>query len=152
VRDLIHAEKLDGFKDPEGRWLITSESLDRYIVEHGTRAAAEPGIARIERRLDDVVRSVEKLRESNAVGTELLAATERERDRHRADAAAVREAGLRLVASAQETNEAVQGLLGVLQRQQDALVQLLAPGSLDDLRPIARPSRGHGSPASPGGG
>jgi hypothetical protein len=135
VRDLIRAKKLDGVKDPEGRWLVTTKSLARYIAEHGTRTTTDPGIDRMERRLDDLARSVETLLESNGVGSKLLTATERERDKHRAEAAAVREAALRLVASAQETNGAVQRLLGVMQRQEEALVQLLAPGSLDDLLP-----------------
>jgi hypothetical protein len=76
---------------------------------------------------------VNALGNSNAAAERLLEATERERDKHRAEAAAVREAALRLVASAQETNSAVSGLLGVLQSQQDALIQLLAPGSPADL-------------------
>lgn len=61
--------------------------------------------------------------------------TERERDRYRAEAATVKEAALRLVGSAQETHSVVSGLLTVLEQQQEALVQLLAPGSLDDLMP-----------------
>ncbi len=91
---------------------------------------------RIERKLDDLTKSVATLHESKLETQKLLAATERERDKHRADAAAAREAALRVVAAAQEANSAMSGLLGVLQRQQDALVQLLAPGSLADLLPV----------------
>lgn len=135
VRNLIRSGKLEAGKDPEGRWLIDSTNLSEYLALYGRSKPASPGLDRIEERLDELSRSVASLRESNASATQLLEMTERERDKYRADAAAVREAALRLVGSAQETNSVVSGLLNVLQQQEDALVQLLAPGYLDDLMP-----------------
>lgn len=135
VRNLIRAGKLAASKDPEGRWLIDEASVDRYLARHGRRKPEAAGMGRIEERLDDLARSIESLRESNASARQLLESTERERDKHRAEASAVKEAALRLVGSAQETNSVVSGLLKVLQQQEDALVQLLAPGSPADLMP-----------------
>jgi Helix-turn-helix domain len=136
VRNLIRSGKLKADKDPEGRWLIDAASADRYLAEYGRRNPAPAGMERVEERLGELARSVESLRESNVSATQLLETTERERDKHRAEASAVREAALRLIGSAQETNLVVAGLLKVLKQQEDALVQLLAPGSLDDLMPL----------------
>jgi len=135
VRNLIRGGKLAAAKDPEGRWLIEEASVSAYLARHGRHKPPPAGLERIEAMLDELTRSVASLQKSNASATQLLEATERERDKHRAEAAAVREAALRLVGSAQETNSVVSGLLGVLKQQEEALVQLLAPGSLDDLMP-----------------
>jgi hypothetical protein len=134
VRDLIRAGKLKGTKDPEGRWLIEAESAEAYAATHARgKADGAADIARIEKKLDELATSVSSLRQENPLATRLLETTERERDKHRADAAAVRETALRLAASAQETHVAVSGLLNVLRGQQEALIQLLAPGSPADL-------------------
>jgi hypothetical protein len=138
VRDLVHHHKLEASKDPEGRWLIDAASADAYLAVHGSRKRADTDMQQIERRLEELVQSVASLAESNGSAAQLLKATERERDKYRADSASVREAALRLVSAAHETNSAVSGLLSVLQQQQDALVQLLAPGSLDDLLPASQ--------------
>jgi excisionase family DNA binding protein len=135
VRDLIRSGKLAGSKDLRGRWLIDAASVSGYVAKHGRRKRAALDAARIERRLEKLGRSVDSLLEANTSAAQLLEAVERERDRYRSDAAATREAALHLVASAQDTHTAVSELLGVLQKQGGALVQLLAPGSPQDLMP-----------------
>jgi hypothetical protein len=133
VRDLIRAGKLSAAKDPEGRWLIEAESARAYVAAHAPAKNAVSDVKRIEEKLDRLVSGLSELQASSATAQQLLAATERERDAHRAEASTVREAALRLVSSAQETHTAVSGLLDVMQGQQDALIQLLAPGSPADL-------------------
>jgi excisionase family DNA binding protein len=135
VRDLIRAKKLRGCKDPGGRWLVEASSVTEYLERYGRKKGGDLGQLGVERRLDELARSIDSLREAGALSARLLAATERERDRYRADAATAREAALRLVAASQETNSAASELLGGLQRQQDALIQLLAPASPADLSP-----------------
>jgi hypothetical protein len=133
VRDLIHAGKVSAAKDPEGRWLIDGESARSYVAAHAPAKTATSDVKRLEEKLDRLVSGLGELQSANATAQQLLAATERERDAHRAEASAVREAALRLVSSAQETHTAVSGLLNVMKGQQDALIQLLAPGSPADL-------------------
>jgi hypothetical protein len=133
VRDLIRAGKLTGRKDPGGRWLVEASSVAVYLERYGRKMRGDLGPAGVEQRVDELARSIDLLREASVSSARLLAATERERDRYRADAAAARAAALRLVAASQETNSAASELLGGLQRQQDALIQLLAPGSPADL-------------------
>jgi excisionase family DNA binding protein len=135
VRNLIRSDKLDGHKDPGGRWRIDAASVSDRVAKYGRRKRAESDVRGIERTLDELARSIDFLLESERSSARLLDAVERERDRHRADAATARDAALRLVASAQDTDSAVSELLGVLQKQRDALVQLLAPGSPQDLMP-----------------
>jgi chromosome segregation ATPase len=134
VRNLVRSGKLAGSKDPEGRWLIDVDSLSEYLSRHGRHKPAS-GVERIEERLDELTRSVASLSEASASATQLLELTERERDKHRAEAAAAKEAALLLVGSAREATSAVAGLLKSLQQQEEALVQLLAPGSPADLMP-----------------
>jgi hypothetical protein len=138
VRDLIRGGKLTGCKDPRGRWLVEASSVAEYLERYGRKKPGDLGHPRIEQRLDKLARSIDSLREASALSARLLTATERERDRYRADAATAREAALRLVAASQETNSAASELLGGLQRQQDALIQLLAPGSPADLPPASQ--------------
>jgi hypothetical protein len=136
VRDLIRSEKLAGSKDPEGRWLIDAASTAAYLETHGRRKPDAASVEKIERRLDDLAQEVEALKKSSVGSVDLLAAAERERDRFRAEAATAREAALRLVGSAEEKSHVVEGLLKVLQQQEAAVLQLLAPASLDDLVPV----------------
>jgi hypothetical protein len=135
VRDLIRSDKLTGSKDPRGRWRISVASVSDHVAKYGRRNRAELDAEGIERTLEKLASSIDFLLESDTSSAGLLEAVERERDRYRADAAATREAALRLVASAQDTHSAVSELLKVLQKQGDALVQLLAPGSPQDLMP-----------------
>jgi hypothetical protein len=136
VRDLIRSEKLEASKDPEGRWLIDAASAAAYLEAHGRRKPDSASAEKIERRLDELAQAVEAIRESNLGAVGQLDAAERERDRYRAEAATARGAALQLVGSAEEKSHVVEGLLRVLQQQETALLQLLAPGSLDDLMPV----------------
>jgi hypothetical protein len=133
VRDLIRSGKLEGSKDPEGRWLIDAASAAAYLATHGRRKPDAASVERIERRLDELAQAVATLKESNTDAANLVEAAERERDRYRTDAATARGAALRLVGSAEEKSQVVESLLKILQQQEAALLQLLAPGSLDDL-------------------
>jgi hypothetical protein len=135
VRNLIRSEMLKGSKDTRGRWRVDAHSVRDYAARHGHRQRSRFNTEDVERRLEELAHSVDSLIESDRSSTRLLDAVERERDRHRADAAAAREAALRLVASTQDANSAVSELLKALQQQGDALVQLLAPGSPEDLMP-----------------
>jgi hypothetical protein len=136
VRNLIRAGKLVANKAPNDRWRLDGRSVSSYLAAHGRKKQHDAVAAdEIKRRLDDLTRSIDVLMDADRSSVRLLEALERERDRYRADAAAVRAAALGLVASAQDTQSAVAQLLEVLQRQGDALVQLLAPGSPQDLMP-----------------
>jgi helix-turn-helix protein len=138
VRNLLRSGKLAGYKDPEGRWLIEVESLTEYLALHGRHKPAVPGLGELERKLDELTRAVGSLQESNFAAARLLEVTERERDSHRAEAAAARETALRLIGSSRETRAAVFQLLTAVEHQEEALVQLLTPGSLEDLMPTRR--------------
>jgi excisionase family DNA binding protein len=131
VRDWIHAGHLPARK--EGRlWLVREQDVDRLAAG---RAASQPraSTAGVEDRLRELTEAVALLNEREAASAALVEALARERDRFRADAAASREAALRVNAAAREIDRAVRGLLDVLELQSDALTQLLAPASPEDL-------------------
>ncbi len=141
VRNLIHAGKLDADKDPEGRWLIDVASAAEYLANHGRHKPATVGLEAVERKLEELARDISELRELNMSTSRLLDAVERERDRYRVDASTTRAASLSLLGASRETRSVVTGLLASLQQQEDALVQLLAPGSPEELTA----SRGRGT-------
>lgn len=87
-----------------------------------------------EARLKELEARVDQLAAAQASGADSnLSAAEAERDRSRAEASSAREAALRVNAASEELAKAVRGLLDVLTLQSDALRQLLAPASLEDL-------------------
>lgn len=135
IRDRIRAGQLDASKGPTGRWEITSASIDGYIAAHGRRRRAGEADFNQEVmcRLDELATSIDLLRKDRGASVGLLEPVERERDRYRAEAASAREAALRVVAAARDTYAAIEQLLPVLREQNDALAQLLAPGSPQDL-------------------
>lgn len=137
VRDLIRAGKLEACKRSNGRWLIDATSFRSYLASGDAQKPRRPTHREIARRLNELSAAVTALVESDRTSVSLLDAVERERDRYRADAAAVREAALRLLASAEDTQNAVVTLLNVMRTQGDALAQLLAPGSPQDLLPAS---------------
>jgi predicted site-specific integrase-resolvase len=55
VRDLIRAGKLNGTKDPEGRWLIEADSARAYAAAHAPAKTSASEIKRIEEKLDRLV-------------------------------------------------------------------------------------------------
>jgi transposase len=131
VRNWIRRGDLDARL--RGRtWVIDGASLQRLATtrpRRSDRASSGP----IEDRLEDLTAAVERLTASQSTSAELLEALRRERDRFRAEAAASKEAALRVNSAARDTHRAVRQLLDVLEHQADALTQLLAPGSPEDL-------------------
>lgn len=71
-----------------------------------------------------------------------LCEVERERDRYRSEAAAVRESALHLSRAVTEVRAGMTALLDAMDEQAEALAALLAPGAVADLLPSdSRPSR-----------
>lgn len=124
VRNWIRGGNLIATKGQNGRWLVAADS-----VEHRCRLL---GRDRLCLGASDAPRA-ESGRTAGDDSERLIAALERERDRHRSDAAAARAAAIELNAAAREIDGAVRHLLDVLTRQSDALTQLLAPGTPEDL-------------------
>jgi len=112
-------------------WRVDSASVEGYLQSHPERRPTPD--SRVTTELDHLRRDVDELRSRRDRTEDLLAAMERERDRFRSDAAAVREAALLLNSAAQETHEAVSHLVEVLAGQSAALAQLLSPGSPLDV-------------------
>lgn len=134
VRDRIIDGRLDASKGPTGRWEIASASLDGYIAAHGRRRRGEADPSQdVMRRLDELATSIDLLRKDRGASAGLLESVERDRDRYRAEAATAREAALRVVAAARDTYAAIEQLLPALREQNDALAQLLVPGSPQEL-------------------
>jgi excisionase family DNA binding protein len=126
IRNYVRAGKLEGDKDAAGSWRVSAEAVERM----STRPAL-PGdvVARVSRLAEEVG----ELRGRADTANQLVAALERERDRYRGDAAAAREAALILVGNARELDAATRTLLTALEAQANALVQLLAPATPEDL-------------------
>jgi excisionase family DNA binding protein len=130
VRVWLQRGDLEGHREgTRPVWRVTRASLDACRLQHPRRARSsiEPG------ELERLVDAVERLTTQRHDSERLIAALERERDRHRADATAVRGAAMQLNIAAGDVRDGVVKLLDVLARQSDALTQLLAPASLQDL-------------------
>lgn len=112
---------------PRGVWRIDSSSVPMAEVVDLTESADVRG------QLIDIRRVLEAVQEAQSNQTSALVAVERERDRFRAENAALRESALRLNAAARETHQAVRHLATILEEQSNALEQLLAPASALDL-------------------
>jgi len=134
IRNRLRAGTLTGGINARGRWEVDVTSVeaspanDRRNEGPGTLAALGREVKRLAAVVDDL-----KSSETPAPGH--LKAVERERDRYRADAAAARSAALSLIGAAREVDGAVRQTLRILELQSEALVQLLAPGSPEDLTP-----------------
>lgn len=129
IRNWLASRKLEGRQEgPKRVWRVSRRSVETLTpAATGTSLsvsiASDPGVRQM---LEQLI-----ARETSA--ERVLAAVERERDRYRADAAAVREAALRVNGAAQELRRVIPSLLGVLDEQSDALVQLLGPMTPDEL-------------------
>jgi hypothetical protein len=134
VRQMLREGKLEGIQAPNGRWQITCASVTGHLQKMGRTPRKDiaddlSALALQVQRLSESVDSLE--RREGAVGT--FSAISRERDRYRADVTAMRGAALEIQASTTGLTEAVQQLLVVIERQANALGQLLAPASADDV-------------------
>ena len=132
VRNWIAGERLTGWR--QGRaWVVDAASLEACAA---TRPAAPPAArkpAEVEERLRELTAAVDRLVARESDSAMLLEALQRERDRFRAEAASAKAAALRVNAAARETDKAVRQLLDVMEAQADALTQLLAPSTAEDL-------------------
>jgi excisionase family DNA binding protein len=126
IRNYVRAGKLEGDKDAAGLWRVSAETVERMSSRP---ALPVDVVARVSRLAEEVG----KLRGRADTADQLVAALERERDRFRGDAAAAREAALILVGNARELDAATRTLLTALEAQANALVQLLAPATAEDL-------------------
>lgn len=134
IRNWVRSGRLSGSQMSAGRLRVDAASVERLLSDGGDGSGATGGATQsLEATLADIRRALEDLRSRDLAATRLLEAVERERDRFRAESAALRDASLQLVSAASETDAGVRSLLEVLERQREALVQLLAPGSPEDL-------------------
>lgn len=132
VRDWIHGGQLEAEK-PGRAWIIDQASFDRFALDRPPSPSRTTSAGIGHDRLAELAAAVDRLVARESASDELLAAVQRERDHFRAEAAAAKEAALRVNSAAREIDKAVRGLLGVLELQSDALTQLLAPSSPQDL-------------------
>jgi hypothetical protein len=152
VRNWARAGKLNGRQTATKRWLITTASVDAVLsvaagpLRESTTPTVPPAPGAItpvpstntetlERRLDEATAILKDLQGRDLAAEQLVWAVEQDRDRFRAEAVALRDAALQLASAAHETDAGVRHLLEVLERQREALVQLLTPGSPQDLMP-----------------
>lgn len=143
VRNRVRSGPLRGRKDASGYWQVEAASVEEYLAAHGLEfAEADLADGAVASRIEELNVKVDALLARDAASAGLVAALEREcaslgreRDHHRADAAAAKAAALDVNAAARELDGGVRSMLEVLRRQSDALTQLLAPGSPDELTP-----------------
>lgn len=154
VRDRLHAQTLRGYQTDTGRWRVDAASVEQAVrradrgraadedLEHRVGdltaemrelAAAVRDLAAGAPRVNALEAAVAALTTRDAATMERLRGLERERDRYRSDASAVRAAALAVNAAASDLDGSVRQVLGVLVHQRDALTQLLAPGSPEDI-------------------
>ena len=130
IRNWLANHKLDGHQDGRKRvWRVTTQSVEAATPRTpGIRlsAASGDGIPAVRQMLEQLL-----ARETSA--ERVLTAVERERDRYRADAAAVREAAIRVNRAADDLRQVIPSLVGVLEEQSDALAQLLGPTTPAEL-------------------
>ncbi len=131
VRDWIRAGRLKAGRAANGRFSVDAASVEMLAGSRSSSAAATPA----DPALADILRALRELQAQELASARLLEAVERERDRYRAEASAMREAALQLSAAASETDAGVRHLLEVLGRQRQALVQVLTPNSPEELMP-----------------
>jgi chromosome segregation ATPase len=132
VRNWLGRGKLSGSQEQGNRWLVEAKSVDELLAELG-RKEPDNDIAALRREVNRLASVVEELRKEGPRSASEIEALERERDRYRADAVAMRQAALSLNAASGDVHEAVSQALSVLRHQQDALAQLLGPGTPQDL-------------------
>ncbi len=133
IRNWLHEGKLAGAQRENGRWDVDAAGVNDHLVKLGRKRSASSDTTELAgevRRLATVVEELEQRESSAATALEALT---RERDRYRAEAATMREAAIRLNAAAADAHGAMRQTLTVLEQQREALAQLLAPGSPDQL-------------------
>ena len=130
VRNWVRGGKLSATRTSAGRFLVDAVSVDAVL---GAEEAGPSGAGTEAGTLEEIRQILGELQSRDLRAARLLEAVERERDRFRAESAAFREAALQLLSAASETDSGVRRLLDVLERQREALIQLLAPGSPEDL-------------------
>ena len=154
VRDRLHARTLRGHQTETGRWRIDPTSVEQAAPRNDSGRASDEDMGHRVRELTAEMRglaaavreltagaprvnaleaTVAALTTRDAATVERLRSLERERDRYRSDASAVRAAALAVNAAASDLDGSVRQVLEVLAHQRDALTQLLAPGSPEDI-------------------
>jgi hypothetical protein len=132
IRDWVRDGRLLGQKGANGRFRVDRASAE--LLRRERVPGSEPAhAAEVVATLADISTEVEHLRDRDELYERLLAQLEAERDRYRADSSTLRGAAIELLAAARETDAGVRALLGALDRQSEALVQLLGPGTPGDL-------------------
>ena len=132
VRNLIHSKKLQGRKGEDGRWVLRATSVGDYLDAHGRRRAFNDDLTQLQRRVEEIARAVEAVRDAGPISLQLESA-DRERDRYRAEAVSARETAILALASAEGIDKTTRDLLDVMRVQRDALRQQLLPDTLEQL-------------------
>jgi hypothetical protein len=143
VRNRLRSGPLRGRQDASGYWQVEAASVEEYRAAHPSAFAdADLADSDVASRLEELGVKVDALLARDAATADLVASLQRERaalarerDHYRADAAAAKAAALDVNAAARGLDASVRPMLDVLERQRDALTQLLAPGSPEDLAP-----------------
>jgi predicted transcriptional regulator len=130
VRNLIRSRKLHGRKN-DGRWLVEAASTSRYLAAHGRRRHVDGDLVRLQQQVNELAQAVEAILQGDT-SKRSQRIVERERDQHRADLVTAKEVALGALASARATRSAISQLLEGMGKLDEALVQQLMPGSLDD--------------------
>lgn len=140
IRNRLRSGPLRGRKDASGYWQVEAASVEEYRADGSQLADADLADGDVASQLEELNVKVDELLARDAASADLVASLQRERvalgrerDHHRADAAAAKAAALDVNAAARELDGGVRSMLEMLRRQSDALTQLLAPGSPDDL-------------------
>jgi hypothetical protein len=154
VRDRVHAGTLRGQQTATGRWRIDPASVEQAVARNDRDRAGNEDMGQRVRELTAEMRelaaavrelvagaprvnaleaAVAAMTTRDAATVERLRGLQRERDRYRSDASAVRAAALAVNAAASDLDGSVREVLEVLAHQRDALTQLLAPGSPEDI-------------------
>jgi excisionase family DNA binding protein len=130
VRDRVRAGTLSGRR--EGReWRVDAANLPSKAP--ATPRALSTGV--IAQRLTDIESRLSEMSSAQQSADSAAAAIARERDRYRAEAAAAREAALRLSGVTRDAVGAARQLLEALDAQAEAIAQLVGPGSPQDVLP-----------------
>jgi DNA-binding transcriptional MerR regulator len=133
IRNWLGEGKLQGSQRPNGRWEVDGASVEAIRAKSPRSTPAEAASDEVKNQLAALRAGMEELQSDRADTRDLIRALERERDRYRGEASAVRAAALSLSGAARELDASVRGLLDVLALQADALTQLLTPNSPDEL-------------------
>lgn len=133
IREWCKGGLVDGIQTgPRQIWRVSAPSLQSFLGQRGKSPRAD-ALSQTQSAVAKLISAVAELRDGGGASPALVASLERERDRFRAEAAAVREAALLVNSASRELYGAVRSMLEVMRQQGDALEQLLAPASPLDL-------------------